>query len=449
MSSRVWQSCVIDAPIGKVWAILRPLDFVYLPSVSSIELDSKSTEDTIGATRRIFYRALPGTQVPEQQIRLLELSDSRYEVSWELISSNQNLSFSSVNHTIRLRRVTESNKTFAEMTSDFSRDATSAAIEEARLKQMEHLNGLTNEAIKKFTFKSTTEDIISGRNLKGKVALVTGVSSGLGLETCRALAKAGCHVIGTVREAKKGEEAFKSTIHSTVPGASVEIMSLDLTSFKSIHSFAAEFLKKHQKLHYLILNAGVMMIKDRTLTTEGIESQFGVNHVGHFLLTNLLLKTIQASAPSRVVVLSSAGHMRSGIKFDDWNSEKNYDSMLAYGQSKTANALFALHLNSKMKAEGVKVEAFSVHPGSIHTELQRHLTEREITGLMALHYRFKTVQQGAATTLVAALDESLEGKGGAYLSDCNPAPTAPWASNAEFASQLWKLTEEIIAKHSK
>jgi len=274
-------------------------------------------------------------------------------------------------------------------------------------------------------------------------------NTGIGLETSRALAKAGCHVIGTTRESKRGEEAFRTTIINTIPGASVEMMELDLNSFKSIRAFAAEFLKKHKQLNYLILNAGVMMIKDRTLTADGIEAQFGVNHVGHFLLTKLLLDVVKASAPSRIVALTSTANFRTGIVFDDWNSEKKYDKFIAYGQSKTANALFALHLNKLLKKEGVKVEAFSAHPGAIRTELGRHLSLEDQQYLATLHYRWKSVQQGAATSLVAALDETMEGQGGVYMADCNPSKPAPWASDETFAEKLWELTEKIIVTHSK
>jgi len=447
MSSRVWQSCIIDATIDRVWAVIRPLDLVYLPTVSTVELDAKDREDTVGTERTIYYN-VNNKERTVQRIRLLELSDSRHEISWEIVSSTPPIDFLSANYTIRLRRVTESSKTFLEMTSDFSRDASPNVIEDARYKQKDHFKYIAIEAAKKYTFRSTGENIISGRDLKGKVALITGANSGIGLETARCLAKAGCEVIGTTREQKRGEEAFK-TITDTIPGAKVEMMELHLTSFSSIRDFAAAFIKKHKKINYLILNAGVMMIKDRQVTKEGIEEQFGVNHVGHFLLTKLLLDTVKSSAPGRVVVLSSLANFRSGIIFDDVNSEKKYDKMVAYGQSKTANALFALHLNKLLKKENVKVEAFSVHPGSIATDLGRHLSEDDKKFLLQNHYRWKSLQQGAATTLVAALDESLEGKGGAYLSDCNPSKPAPWASSEQDAEKLWKLTEDLIVEKSK
>jgi len=226
-------------------------------------------------------------------------------------------------------------------------------------------------------------------------------------------------------------------------------MELHLNSFSSIREFAAEFQKQHKKVDYLILNAGVMMIKERQVTKEGIEEQFGVNHVGHFLLTKLLINFVKASEPARIVVLSSAANYFFPLNFDDWNSEKKYDKLIAYSQSKSANILFAQHLNMLLQKEKAKVEAFSVHPGVIATDLGRHLSQDDYKMFATFHMRYKNIQQGAATTLVAALDESLEGKGGVYLSDCNPTDPAPWACNKEFAEKLWVLTEGLIEEKSK
>jgi len=254
-------------------------------------------------------------------------------------------------------------------------------------------------------------------------------------------------VIAAVRDVKRSETEFEPIIKSMMGNAKLELLTLDLNSFKSIRSFAAAFKAKNLPLHMLIANAGVMAIPKLTYTEEKIETQFGVNHVGHHLLVTLLLDVLKKSAPSRIVVLSSAAHYLSGIVFDDVNMEKAYNKWLAYGQSKTANILFAKHLNAMMVKQNVKVEVFAVHPGGIRTNLQKDLDEKDEQVFKEMKFRYKNIPQGCAGTIIAATSPDLDGKGGSYLSDGNITKSFPHSSDMEAAQKLWDLTEKIIAQH--
>jgi len=440
--TRVWQSTILDAPIAQVWRIVRPLDFIYNPRVSTVELEGEDVrEDTVGGERTVYY-----FDATKQRIRLLELSDQRNELSWEVVSSEPAISVLSVIHTVRLRRVTETNKTFIEWTTDFSKDASNEVIEDARYKQKDNFAALSCDLSRPFSFRTTAEEALKGSNIAGKVVIITGANSGIGFETARVMAKAGAHVIAAVRDVKKSEKEFEP-LRKSLPDAKIELATLDLNSFKSVRSFAHAFKSKNLPLHILICNAGIMALKERTLTDEKLEAQFGVNHVAHHLLVTLLLDVLKKSAPSRVVTLSSSAHRRSGINFDDYNSEKSYDKFIAYGQSKTANILFAKHLNAMMVKENVKVEAFAVHPGAILTNLQKHIDEKDREQFISLRFRFKTVQQGAASSIVAAVSPTLDGKGGIYITDCNETKPSPHASDMAAAQKLWELTEKIISAH--
>jgi len=289
-----------------------------------------------------------------------------------------------------------------------------------------------------------------GYNGSGKVMIVTGASAGIGVETARVLLKAKVHVIAAIRDVEKGKAAF-SEIVRTIPHAKLDFMKLDLQSFVSVRQFAAEFKARNLPLHCLLLNAGVMAVPDRQVTEQKIELQFGVNHVAHHLLTVLLLDVLKQSAPSRVVVVSSGAHYRSPVLFDDINWEKSYNKFLAYAQSKTANVLFAKQLNVILQKEGkeaAKVTALSLHPGVITTELARHLVPQDYEVFKKFHHRRKTIPQGAATTLVAALSPDFEGRGGLYLSDCNEMVPAPHASDLTLAQRLWDITEQMIKDKS-
>src|SRR4051812_41632253 len=227
-----------------------------------------------------------------------------------------------------------------------------------------------------FDDTSTTDEVLDGIDLTGKEILVTGASTGLGEETTRALAAHGARVTMAVRDPERGEAAV-ARIRTSVPGADLEVMTLDLASLADVRRFATEYLADHDHLDVLVANAGVMACPQAE-TVDGFELQIGTNHVGHFLLTQLLLPMLGSGA--RVVALSSAGHRFSDVDLDDPNFQHTaYDPWGAYGRSKTANALFAVELDRRLQDRGA--HAYSVHPGGIITELGRHLTEETMAVL--------------------------------------------------------------------
>jgi len=197
----------------------------------------------------------------------------------------------------------------------------------------------------------------------------------------------------------------------------------------------------------MVLNsgtAGVMALPDRVIVLWcGKEAQFAINHLGHFLLTRELLPLVKASGNGRVVVLSSGAHRRGGVRFDDINFDQGYDKWLAYGQSKTANILFAVELNRQLTQEGSQVRAYAVHPGVIRTNLARHIPQAE-QNAMAGAFAYKTVHQGAATQVWTAIAPQLEGKGGYYLMDCKITPARDYATDPNNCMRLWQLSEDIL-----
>lgn len=296
--------------------------------------------------------------------------------------------------------------------------------------------------------------VLGERDLSNTTAIVTGGHSGLGLETTRALAKAGARVVVAARNveaarAKIGE--FKN----------IEIEQLDLSDLRSVHDFSQRFLSTRRHVDMLIGSAGIMACPESRVG-PGWEAQFATNHLGHYALVNLLWPALEGG--SRVVVVSSAGHHQSGIRWDDVQFKKGYDKWLAYGQSKTANALFAVHLDHLGKHEGVR--AFSLHPGKIFTPLQRHLAQDEMIAAGWLDANgnpadptFKTPQQGAATQVWAATSPQLEGMGGLYCEDCEIAPVdeseppsfvgvRPYAVDPEQAERLWALSAQLTGIHA-
>ena len=300
-------------------------------------------------------------------------------------------------------------------------------------------------------FDTTTDEVIEGIRLDGKTALVTGASTGLGLETARALASAGAHVVLAVRNEAKAEKA-RSTIFERVPDADLEHGLLDLASLGSVRRFADAFRSKHHELHLLVNNAGVMYTPFER-TAEGFELQFGTNHLGHFLLTALLAPALVAGAPSRIVNLSSGGHRSSDILWDDPNYEtRPYDKMQAYGQSKTANILFTRQLEKVLGPRGV--HSYAVHPGVIITELGRYMTQDDLVELgkraaasPSGPLQYKPIDAGAATSVWAAVAPELEGKGGAYLVDCAISDEdAEWTRDPEAAARLWAMSEEFVGQ---
>lgn len=319
-----------------------------------------------------------------------------------------------------------------------------------------------------FGFASTAEGVSEDVDLSGRVALVTGGASGLGQETARVLALRGAHVVIAARDMAKGGAAV-DTIQADLPTASLEVMELDLADLDSIRAFTVLFLREHKRLDLLINNAGVMASPPGK-TADGFDLQFGTNHLGHFLLTNrlkpALLASVEAGHAPRVVVLSSRAHQRAALDMDDPNFEaRPYDKWVAYGESKTANALFAVELDRRWKADGIR--AFSVHPGGIMTALARHLSEDDMAMLSARFNRseapqLKTVEQGAATSVFAAVSPTLAGKGGMYLENSGIArrqddpdldPTEQegsgvrsYAQDPEAAKRLWALSEDMVGE---
>ena len=303
-----------------------------------------------------------------------------------------------------------------------------------------------------FGFNSTAREALGSRSLTNQIAIVTGGYSGIGLETTRVLAGVGATVIVPVRTPDKAKKALE-----TIPR--VELVPMDLADPKSIDAFATSFVRSRRPFHFLINNAGIMATPLRR-DARGYESQFATNHLGHFQLTVRLWPALASGA--RIVSLSSRGHQGSGVDFDDTMFERRtYDKWVAYGQSKTANALFAVGLEARGGARGI--HAFAVHPGLIITDLIRHLSAEEQAALgvvggkgemkspitnTTLH--LKTVEQGAATQVWAATSEMLEGKGGVYCEDCDiaevvqeagPRGVRPYAIDPALAEELWKRSE--------
>ena len=292
-------------------------------------------------------------------------------------------------------------------------------------------------------------EVLDGVDLSGRLAVVTGGYSGIGLETTRALVGAGARVVVPARRPDAAREALAGL-------DGVEVDELDLGDQASIAAFAERFLAAHDSLDLLVNNAGIMACPE-TRVGPGWEAQLGTNHLGHFALTARLWPALVASGGARVVALSSAGHHRGGIRWEDpmWTSD--YDKWSAYGQAKTANALFAVHLD-RLGAE-LGVRAFSVHPGGILTPLQRHLPREEMVALgwidedgQEIGQGFKDVEQGAATTVWAATSGDLDGRGGVYCEDCDIAVdsegrhrvgVADWATDPEQAARLWTMSEEL------
>lgn len=332
-------------------------------------------------------------------------------------------------------------------------------------------------ASRDFSHESTTDDVLSGIDLSGRHFLVTGSSGGLGLETCRSLAARGASVTMAARDETKNATA-RDLIRETITDADLEPLTVDLGSLSSVRNAAQEFLATKRPLHGLILNAGIMATP-LTHTEDGFESQFGVDHLGHFSLAWHLLPRLVESAPARVVILSSAGHRMGDVDLADVNFEsRTYEPLLAYGAAKTCNVLHAVALDHLFKDRGVR--AFAVHPGGIHTELGRYMTPEVIASLMqrisesasqsasqeqnkdaprAPGFQWKTIPQGAATTVWAATAPELEGRGGQYCEDCAVSPVLGSSLSAESvngvgvlaravdlerAMALWNLSMELI-----
>jgi NAD(P)-dependent dehydrogenase (short-subunit alcohol dehydrogenase family) len=316
-----------------------------------------------------------------------------------------------------------------------------------------------------FGAASTAEEVIKGVDLTGRVAIVTGGYSGIGLETARVLGAAGAEVVVPARDLERARAALKD-----VPGAEVE--SLDLLDPASIDAFAEKFLASGRPLHILVNSAGIMATP-LTRDARGYEAQFATNHLGHFQLVARLWPALVAAGGARVVAVSSRGIRFGGVDFDDLHFEhRPYEPFVAYGQSKTANALFAVELDRRGRAEDVR--AFSVHPGMIiDTGLAKHVSADMMRAAGAIDEhgqpvrdparQLKTVPQGAATSVWCATSPQLDGLGGVYCENCDVSPLvteadeAAWRAGSELpgvlsyavdpvaAARLWEISERLTA----
>jgi NAD(P)-dependent dehydrogenase (short-subunit alcohol dehydrogenase family) len=301
-----------------------------------------------------------------------------------------------------------------------------------------------------FGATSTADEVLDGIDLTGKLAIVTGGYSGLGLETTRALVKAGAHVVVPARRRASAQEALAGL-------DGVEVDELDLGDLESVRGFAERFLASGRSVDIMINSAGIMACPE-TRVGPGWEAQFATNHLGHYALVNRLWPAL-AEGGARVVSVSSRGHHNSGMRWDDVHWTRSYDKWQAYGQAKTANVLFAVHLDKLGRDAGVR--AFALHPGGILTPLQRHLPKEEMIergwidadGNPLNPAGFKTPSQGAATQVWAATSPRLDGLGGVYLEDCDIAEPAvegdqssgvrSWATDPAEAARLWNLSAEL------
>lgn len=310
-----------------------------------------------------------------------------------------------------------------------------------------------------FGYNSTTEDVLAGIDLTGKRVLVTGVSAGLGVETARALAAHGAHVVGAARDLAKAEAAMAAA------GETIDLIELDLGSLASVRACADQLKADGRTFDLVIANAGVMA-PPFMKTADGFELQFGTNHLGHFTFINRIAPLLTSG--SRVVMLASSGHRFSDVNLDDPNFETTeYDPFAAYGRSKTANILFAVEFDRRHKDRGVRATA--VHPGGIHTELARHMSaeamgqmldqiniERERKGVAP--YQFKSIPQGAATSVWAGVVADADAVGGFYCEDCNVSTVIagpldmisigvrPYALDKANAAALWAKSEEMVGE---
>ncbi len=323
-------------------------------------------------------------------------------------------------------------------------------------------------SINEFGATSTTEDVLSGIKLSGKRILVTGVSAGLGVETARALAAHGAHVVGAARDLIKAEAATAQVRKDAAAGGgSFELIELDLASLKSVRTSADALLEKGELFDVVIANAGVMATPFGH-TADGFETQFGTNHLGHFLFVNRIASLIREGG--RLINLSSAGHRFSNVDLDDPNFERTpYEPFVAYGRSKTANILFAVAFDRRHRSRGVRAAA--VHPGGIQTELSRYRGSEALQALVDSinrqlategkgPFQFKTVPQGAATSVWAAVVAPAEEIGGRYCENCHVGRVVPDTATITVASEgvrgyavdphnaeaLWKKSEELVGQ---
>jgi NAD(P)-dependent dehydrogenase (short-subunit alcohol dehydrogenase family) len=319
-----------------------------------------------------------------------------------------------------------------------------------------------------FGATSTTDDVLSGVNLKGKRILVTGVSAGLGVETARSLAAHGAQVVGTARDLTKAEGATTQVPKDAAAnGGSFELVELDLANLNSVRACADGLLAKGEPFDVVIANAGVMATPFGH-TADGFETQFGTNHLGHFVLVNRIASLMRSGG--RLINLSSSGHRYSNVDLEDPNFERTpYEPFVAYGRSKTANILFAVAFDRRHRSRGIRAAA--VHPGGIQTELGRYVDSSrfekivdQINQQLAAEgkapFQWKTIPQGAATSVWAGVVASADEIGGRYCENCHVGKTVPddatitavsegvrgYALDAKNAEALWKKSEELVGE---
>jgi NAD(P)-dependent dehydrogenase (short-subunit alcohol dehydrogenase family) len=316
-----------------------------------------------------------------------------------------------------------------------------------------------------FGATSTTEEVLHGVNLRGKRILVTGASAGIGVETARSLAAHGAHVVGAARDLDKARRATDEVRKDAAAGGgSFELIELDLASLKTVRASADGLLAKGEPFDVIIANAGVMATPF-SLTMDGFETQFGTNHLGHFVFVNRIASLLRAGG--RLINLSSAGHRYSNVNLEDPSFERTpYDPMVAYGRSKTANILFAVAFDQRHRARGVRAAA--VHPGAIQTELGRHMGPERLEKLVEQinqrlaaagkgPFQWKSIPQGAATSVWASVVASADEVGGQYCENCHVAQRVPdgtdfsegvrgYALDPANAEELWKKSEQLVGE---
>lgn len=284
----------------------------------------------------------------------------------------------------------------------------------------------------------------SKARLDGKTVLITGANTGIGKETAVDMARRGARVILACRDMDRANKAAED-VKKRSGNDNVIVKKLDLASLQSVRQLAKDVLANEERLDVLINNAGIMGCP-KLETEDGFEMQFGVNHLGHFLLTNCLLDLLKKSAPSRIVSVSSLAHERGQIYFDDINQDKDYHPWKSYVQSKLANVLFTRELANRLQGTGIT--AYSLHPGVIQTEIGRHfwptlpLWKRVVC--MPITFFIKNPTEGAQTTIYCAVEESLQNESGLYYSDCAPRTAAPRGLDDEAAKKLWELSASMV-----
>jgi len=302
--------------------------------------------------------------------------------------------------------------------------------------------GIENIPRSQYGFATTADEVVAGLDLSGKTVLITGANSGLGFESMRVMAARGAHVICTGRTMEKAKKAGEKVGGRTTP------LVLELTDFDSVVACAEQARALDTPIDILMLNAGIMALP-KLEQVYGLEKQFVVNHLGHFLLTKHLLPQVEAAEAGRVVVLSSIGYQQApaeGIQFDNLSGEKGYKPFTAYGQTKLANALFSRELARRYG--DTAVTSNSVHPGMVATNLGRYITGRMRDPDEPLRKGFKTAVQGAATQVYVGTDPRLAGVSGHYFEDCNPVePEGPHMRDDALAKKLWDVSEELVADY--